>query len=64
MIFIWIACITTVDFYIDSSLNSAVISHSHTFTEFTETQLDVTQQKYTPVWVTKIECSLPFIEAI
>lgn len=64
MTFIWISCITTVDFWIDINLNSAVISSSHTFVEFAGTQLDVAQQKYTPLWVTKIESSLPFIEAI
>lgn len=45
MIFIWISCITTVDFWIDINLNSAVISSSHTFVEFAGTQLDVAQQK-------------------
>ena len=42
IIFIWIACITTVDFYIDISLNSAVNSSSHKFTDFTG---DVNQHK-------------------
>lgn len=45
MIFIWFACITTVDFYIDIRLNSAVISSPHKFTDFTGTALDVAQHK-------------------
>lgn len=45
MIFIWFACITTVDFYIDIGLNSAVISSPHKFTDFTGTILDATQYK-------------------
>lgn len=45
MIFIWFACITTVDFYIDTRLNSAVISSPPTFTDFTGTILEVTQYK-------------------
>lgn len=45
MIFIWFACITTVDFYIESRLNSAVTSSPHKFTDFTGTILDTTQYK-------------------